>query len=188
MSLTLLTGPAVEPLDLPTAKLWARIDGDEFDPVLPMMITAARQVAEQELGSKLINQVWRATLTDWPQPTDRFDLFPVSAISASYYDGSFWQSLLPMQASYYMDRFAVNVETMVGGVYPALGSITGERIRLDFTVGYGADGTFVPAAIRQFMAAHLAYWIRSPEAATERYPMVRSPFLMGLLDPFRTWL
>ena len=188
MSLDLLTAPASEPLDLATAKLWARIDDTAFDPILPMMISAARQNAEHELGVKLINQTWRLTLTDWPASTDRIPLFPVSDLAITYWDGAAWATLSPLAYAFTRNGYGVSVTTRIGGSFAGLAPLVGPRIRFDFVVGYGADGTFVPQAIRQWMAAHLALWIRSPEAATERYAVVANPFLAGLLDPFRSYL
>jgi len=187
MSLDLLTAPASEPLDLATAKLWARIDDVTFDPILPMMIAAARQNAEHELGAKLINQTWRLTLTDWPASTDLIPLFPVSDLAITYWDGATWATLSPLAYTFMRNGYGVSVATSVGGAFISPAPLVGPRIRMDFVVGYGVDQTFVPQAIRQWMAAHLALWIRSPEAATERYAVVANPFLAGLLDPFRTF-
>lgn len=186
MTFELVAAPAVEPLDLATAKLWARIDGTAFDALIPGMIVAARQVAEQELGAKLITQTWRATFDDWPATTDLVKLFPVQSVVASYWDGSTFVALSPAPVAI-RDPFGVRVSPAIGGAYAGLVSTTGPRVRLDFTVGYGDDATDVPQAVRQFIAAHVAYWLRNPEAALEQQ-MVRSPFLSALLDPFRTWL
>ena len=184
MTIDLQTGPSVEPLDLATVKLWARIDGNDLDLQLPMMIAAARQVAEQQTGTKLVNQVWRASLTDWPAPTDLFPLFPVSSLTATYFNGATWMTLPPMMSTFYRSGFSVVFDTVPGAPLPALGSVAGPRVRLDWTVGYGPDATFVPQAIRQFCAAHVAAWVRNPEASSERYAYLKSPFLDALIDPF----
>lgn len=188
MSLDLLTAPATEPLDLPTVKLWARIDSDAFDPILPMMISAARQNAEHELGCKLINQTWRLSLTDWPASIERIPLFPVSDLVVTYWNGTVWATLSPLAYGFVRNGFGVSVTTRLGGSFAALSPVVGPRVRFDFVAGYGVDATFVPQAIRQWMAAHIALWIRSPESATERYAVVANPFLSGLIDPFRTYL
>lgn len=185
-TLQLLAAPTIEPLDLATAKLWARIDGTAFDALIAGMIVAARQIAEQETGARLITQTWRAELDDWPGFDDPFALFPVQSVGLSYWDGSAWATLAG-QAVSVRDRFGVYVRQTVGGAYAPLVTTTGPRVRVDFTVGYGDTAEDVPQAIRQFIAAHVAYWIRNPEAALDR-TMVQSPFLSGLLDPFRTFL
>lgn len=185
--LTLLAPPAAEPLDLATAKVWARVDGTGLDPILPMMISAARQHAEQETGAKLITQTWRQELDDWPASTDRVALFPVQSITATYWNGSTWAAVPFGTIKTVRSGFAVTLRSTVG-YFPALTAYIGPRIRVDYVVGYGDVATAVPEAIRSFMAAHIALWIRNPEGATERYPLFKNPFLDGLLDPFRTFL
>jgi uncharacterized phiE125 gp8 family phage protein len=186
MTFQLVTPPAQEPLDLATAKLWARIDGTALDPLIPGMIVAARQIAEQETGARLITQTWRQELDDWPAFLDTFALFPVQSVDLSYWNGSAWTALAG-QAVSVRDKFGVHVRQTVGGAYAPLVATTGPRVRADFVVGYGDDATDVPQAIRQFIAAHVAYWVRNPEAALDR-AMSPSPFLSALLDPFRTYL
>lgn len=53
----------------------------------------------------------------------------------------------------------------------------------------GQEFSEPPPPVKAWIAAHVAYWIDNPAAATERQ-MLPSPFLAGLLDPFRTfsWL
>lgn len=82
-------------------KTWARIDGDEFDGILPTMIATAVKLASHATG------------TDY------------------------------------------TTETM-------------------------------PEPVQQWCAAQVSYWISQPDAATER-PLVKSPFLDGLLDPYRSY-
>lgn len=184
----LIAPPAVEPLDLATAKLWARIDDDAYAALIPGMIVAARQIAEQETGARFITQTWRAELDDWPDFYDAFALFPVQSVALSYWDGTAWTALAG-QAVSVRDKFGVYVRQAVGGAYAPLVSTTGPRVRVDFTVGYGDTAEDVPQAIRQFIAAHVAFWVRYPEAASiERAQVLKSPFLAGLLDPFRTFL
>lgn len=52
----------------------------------------------------------------------------------------------------------------------------------------GTDYTVeaMPAPVQTWVFAQCAHWIDQPAAATER-AMVKSPFLDGLLDPFRSY-
>lgn len=186
MTIRLLSGPAVEPLDLATAKVWARIDSTGFDAILPMMIAAARQHAEQETGSKLITQTWRQELDDWPSSLDRVALFPVQSISVTYWNGTAWVAADFGLFITVRSGFAVSLRSTTG-YFPALGPLVGPRIRIDYVLGYGDSYTAVPEAIRSYMAVHIALWIRNPEGATERYALFKNPFLDGLVDPFRVY-
>lgn len=42
----------------------------------------------------------------------------------------------------------------------------------------------MPDPVQTWCAAHVAYWLDNPAAANERQ-MMPSPFLSGLLDPYR---
>ena len=182
-----LTPPETEPLDLATVKLWARIDGDAFDALLPGMISAARQVAEANTGSKLITQTWRVELDSFACLTgQRIDLFPVQAVSVSAWNGSAFAAVAG--ARYRRDDFGIQLLAPGGSPWPAVPTgASSAPVRIDVTCGYGDAAEDVPNAIRQYMAAHVAYWIRQPEAGTARWADVKSPFLDALLDPFKTW-
>lgn len=184
MSLQLVAAPAVEPLSLVEAKAWARIDSTSFDPTLPMMIATAREIAEHEVGSKLITQTWRWSLTDWPDALELVKLHPVQDVALSYWDGSAWTVLDPVNATVVISDAGVSVQRTIGGAWGSLVETVGPRVRVDFNVGFGDDPTDVPAGIRQFIAAHVAFWVRNPEAAVEM-AMLPNPFLRRLIDPFR---
>ena len=57
-----LTPPAVEPVSLPDARLFLRLDQDEEDGLLGTLITAARLMIEAASGRMLIDQDWRIVL------------------------------------------------------------------------------------------------------------------------------
>lgn len=61
----LVTGPTLEPITLPEAKLQARITGDDSNGVLLGYIKAARNAAEDALGRGLLTQTWRLDLSEW---------------------------------------------------------------------------------------------------------------------------
>lgn len=44
----------------------------------------------------------------------------------------------------------------------------------------------MPAPVRSWCAAQVAYWLSQPEAGTEK-KILPSPFHIGLLDPYRTF-
>lgn len=52
----------------------------------------------------------------------------------------------------------------------------------------GVDYTVatMPESVQQWCAATIAYWVNNPDAANERRPDP-SPFLSGLLDPYRLY-
>jgi uncharacterized phiE125 gp8 family phage protein len=83
-----LTPPAAEPVSLPDARLFLRLDRDEEDGLLGTLITAARLMIEAASGRMLIDQDWRIVLDRWPDGGEiRLPLSPVRTIKvARVYD------------------------------------------------------------------------------------------------------
>mgnify|MGYP000034051154 CR=1 FL=1 len=78
----LLTAPTAEPVTLDEVKFAARLTGSTaFDTMLPVYIQAAREIAETEAGRKLMAQVWRIELADWPHPCQVFELHSATAVT-----------------------------------------------------------------------------------------------------------
>ena len=74
------------------------------------------------------------------------------------------------------DAFDNTLPTLIEAAAALAGHETGK----DYTTAP------MPAPVQTWCAAQVAYWIDQPAAATER-PMVKSPLLDGLLDPYRTY-
>jgi hypothetical protein len=66
--LQLITPPAVEPVSLATAKLYAVVDTGftTDDPLISSFITAARQEAEKYMRRAIFNQTWTLSLDTFP--------------------------------------------------------------------------------------------------------------------------
>lgn len=63
---TRTTDPAAEPVTLAEAKLFARVDGTDDDALISALITAARDLVENQTGRALITQTWNAKLDALP--------------------------------------------------------------------------------------------------------------------------
>ena len=77
-----------------------------------------------------------------------------------------WQAQFPA-ASWPATRYQTNAVTV--------------RIR----VGYGADGTAVPAAIRQWMLLQISHWYEHRESVNVGNIVNEMPYVAALLDPYR---
>lgn len=166
MTLSITTPPAVEPVTLDEAKAQLRVTYDQEDALIAGLITAARQRIEAELGVALIATAFRETHDAWPLEvttavpvTDplaalfsgpvrllRSPLISVQAVAVADGSGSF-QTVNP--ASY-----AAEVASRPGRIapydvaWPVPGVPTG-GVRIDYTAGYGAAESDVPAPLRQ---------------------------------------
>ena len=166
MTLTVTTPPALEPVTLDEAKAQLRVTYDQEDALIGALITAARQRIEAELGVALIATGLSETHDAWPLEvrtavpvTDpltalfsgpvrlrRGPLIGVTTIAVADEAGAF-QTLNP--ASY-----ASEVGSRPGRIapydvaWPSPGVPTG-GVRIDYTAGFGAGESDVPAPLRQ---------------------------------------
>lgn len=186
----LLTQPTVEPVTLAEAKPALRLDDDRFDALLPGLISAARQLAEQETGRLFVAQTWRAELSDWPAADEPLHVYRPTAVAITYWNGSTWASLASNLYAYAADDigsgtvFAPALTT----TWPTLGAIAiGPRVRIDLTAGLPADqADQVPAAVKAFITAVAGQLIQSPDL-TATQAMQAHPLLSRLLDPWRLY-
>lgn len=189
MTIKSIQGPATEPVTVAECKLNARIDADDtsLDALLSTLIKSARETAEQMLNRSLIQQTWELVLDAFPDGEIELGWPPVTGIvSVSYIDANgATQTLNP-------SSYALDSETMPGWLLPAAGTDwpttydTVNAVRVRFTAGYGENRDAVPESIKQWIKAHVALWVRQPEAASDR-ALTPVPYLDRLLDRER-WL
>ncbi len=183
----LLTAPSAEPVTTDDAALAARLYvGDPLLPLLPGLITSARQIAEHETGLQLMAQTWRSEFAAWPAADDEIRVHRATAAAITYWDGSSWATLSTAAYTYFPLGNGTGVAPVIGGSWPNLADVAGgPRVRIDLTAGLpSADG--VEECVKLFIKALVAHWISSPEAATAR-TLSEAPFLGSLLDPVRLW-
>jgi uncharacterized phiE125 gp8 family phage protein len=163
----LLIAPTAEPVTLTEAKLAARVSGATMDGLIPGLITAARELAEQETSAKFMAQTWRAELVDWPEATDVLPVNQASAAAVTYWTGSAWATALSGAAyTFAPDGNGTVLAPATGTSWPTLGARpVGPRVRIDLTSG-AADATGVPESVKLFIKACVAYWIDNPQAAS----------------------
>jgi len=184
----LLTAPTLEPVTVDEAKLAARIsDTAAFDAMLPGLISAARQVAEQETGLQLMAQIWRTELVDWPASTDVLRVYQATAAAVSYWNGSTWATLAGAAFEFGAVGNGTALAPTTGTSWPALGAkAVGPRVRIDLTAGE-TDADDVPECVKLYIKALVAWWVDNPSAAAPG-SLDTAPFLRSLLDPVRLWV
>lgn len=86
MALTLVTGPAVEPIAVTTARLALKIDHTVDDALIDKWIGAARDYVETFTGRKLISQTWDLKLDGFPScDILRLPFPPVTSVTSITY-------------------------------------------------------------------------------------------------------
>lgn len=188
--LTRISTAGPEPVDLESAKLAARIDGDDLDVLLLGAIRTARDRAEHLTGRAYVASVWRATFARWPAADEVIRVHDASACVITYWNGAEWLELSP--AAYVFapaeEGSGTVIAPAVGTAWPELGEIAvGPRVRVALTNGPGPEGSRpVPDCVKDFIRANVAAWADNPSALVQRQ-LGENPLLNCLLDMERLW-
>lgn len=192
MALTLITPPTVEPISLAEARTQCRVDAGDTaeDTLLALYIQAARETAEHMLGRVLITQTWEQTLDAFPAGEIRLGKGQaLSIVSVKYVDPvSVLQTLAPA-------AYALDAATPPGWLLPNSGyswPTTRDEVnavRVQFTAGYGAAASSVPASVRQWMLVTVAalYAQRESFDLAGRAGVLPNRFIDSLLDAERIY-
>lgn len=176
-----------EPVTVAESKQAARIsDTSEFDEMIPGLITAARQMAEQETGRELVRKTRRSTFVDWPAADLVLPVYAAESVAISYWGESGWTALDSGAFAFYELGTGTGIAPAIGSSWPALSPVAGgPRVRVDVTAG-PADPATADACIKQYIKALVSWWIDNPGAAAQGN-MQPAPYLRNLLDPVRLW-
>lgn len=189
MGYTLVTGPVGEPITLSQAKAQLRLD-DAFtvdDSLLGLLITAARQYAEQETSRSLLTQQWRLTADQFDAQGMRLEKGPVQSIDAITYtamDGS--NQTMPLtDCATDLTGSVARITPKFGKVWP-IPMLQIASVQILFTAGYGSVA-LVPQGITQWMLLRLAAMYENREEFVTGRGIVCTPlpFFDRLLDAYR---
>ena len=202
--LTVVTGPAAEPVTLAEAKRHLRVEHDADDTLIRGLIAAARDWCQAETQRQFMPATYRLTLDafpgdcGWPAgagfPTRAGAILlpfgPVTAVSSvTYYDSTGTSQTL--SASLYqsaLDREPPFVAPAPGEAWPTAEAGRAAAVTVNYTCGY-AGAAAVPDAIKAAMLVLIGQryeqrgddQVLTPAAAAAVHPAVRA-----LLDPYRT--
>lgn len=197
MGLSLVSGPALDPISLAEAKAHCRVDADDSDGLIAGYILAARQHVETVCNRALISQTYDLFIDrgwpyyfdfDWRSNRRQIELpkAPAQSVtSISYVDSTGSTQILAA------NQYVVDVSTPIGRIEPAYGVSWPEvrcqpqAITVRFVAGYGSSPGDVPEPIRQAMLLLIGHWYESREATTLS-SMDELPFsVASLLSSFR---
>lgn len=169
-------GPASEPISVPEALAWLRVDLPDEVPVIQAVISAARVKFEDETGRALISQEWKATMNAWPSCCGRergiimLERAPlISVESVKYLDSDGVQQTLSTDSYRVIlggnDQYGF-IELKDGEDWPDL-ERRSDAIEIAFTAGYGATAASVcPLVIQglKLLTSHFVDTLRSGPA------------------------
>ena len=160
-----ITEPAVEPLDLSQIKTYHRVNGDDQDAVMGVLMVAARQVVENYTGRSLITQTWEGVTGQWGQ---RLSLAASlqSVTSVKYYDvNGVLQILDPASYRVFNHGLVGEIHAVTGVNWPSV-QTRPDAIQVTFVAGYGDTSESVPKPIWQAMMLLFGHFFENREATT----------------------
>jgi uncharacterized phiE125 gp8 family phage protein len=184
MRLTLLTGPASEPLDLDDLKAHLRLDSDDEDQYLSSLITTSRLHVEAAMGLALITQRWLWQADQWPADgCIELPVRPVQTVEqVSVIRADTTEEVVAT------NTYQVDIAGGVGRLAPAASTwpLPGARMggaRITFRAGFADAAIDVPDAIRHALKLLAAHWyeVRDPVhigSHTARVPDIVSDLLL----------
>lgn len=187
-ALTLITPPDVGDPVLTSAvvKDHLRIDGTEFDSLISGWVGAATQAAQTELNRQLVSATYELALDAFPAWCIDLPRGPLSVASVKYIDQAGAEQTLAAE------NYVVDVRSTPGRVVLADGyswPTTQRRpnaVVVRYVAGFGVAAA-VPESIKQWMLLHCGTSKKIAESVVTGVSVseMPSPFLGGLLDPWR---
>jgi uncharacterized phiE125 gp8 family phage protein len=188
MALKLVTPPVNTPITLAEIKIHCRVDHADEDALLTNYIAAATSYFDGHkgiLGQCMVNQTWRLSYDAWPSDALRISLGPFQSVTTVTYvdangDVQIWDSI-----NYTLDNESLDAWIIPKISWPET-MATANAAQVTFVAGYGADGSAVPAAIRQAMMLLIGHWYAVRETVNIGNIASELPFTVeALLAPFR---
>lgn len=148
-SLRLITSPAALPVSLPEAKEYLRVDHDDEDDGIGVMIAAAVSLLDGRsgiLGRCLEAQTWELVLDRFPMAEIRLPLGPVASVASVAFTDPAGADQTVAAENFALD----NAETFGGWIVPRAGfswpatMATINAVRVRFVAGTGT-----PEGVRQ---------------------------------------
>lgn len=182
------SGPSIEPITLAQAKVWARVDHDDEDDEISMLITAVRQACEKRCRRTLVESTWEVTAADWSLRIELpyGPLIEVGSVNYLPLGGGAEAVLSP--SLYVVDRHNV-VPAIVpadGASWPDLAPGQPQAVRVPYQAGYATAAALdtLPAPLLLWMRLHLVHYYDN-RSAVAKGNLAPLPYADDLLNGYR---
>jgi len=157
-TLTVITGPTLEPVTVDEAKKSLRIDNSEDDSYIGNLIETARLFAEEYTSLHIMTQTVERSYRRFPSTNINLDVWPLQSIDSVKYDDTsspMTEVTLTVDVDYYADTTTDGgaVETITG--WPSV-AIKPNPARIRMTAGYSSRDN-VPEKIKNGIKAYVNY-------------------------------
>jgi uncharacterized phiE125 gp8 family phage protein len=167
MALVLVTAPAIEPVDLASAKTHLRVDGTDEDVLITALITASREYCEGFQNRAYITQTWDLWLESFPsEDYIRIPLPPLQSVASVKYYGTDNAEYTMAAADYFVDNKSEPGRLVLayGKSWPSLTLRPANGVVVRFVAGYGDAAANVPQKVKQAMLLLIGHWYANREA------------------------
>lgn len=185
MPLSLVTGPASDPVTLAEAKGHCRVDDTESDGLIAGYLLAARQWVEGFVGRKLVQQTWEYTLSRFPWCIE-LPIGPLQSITSITYVDAAGVTQTVSAADYQVDSRAhvARIMPAYGKTWP-VARVQFNSVTITAVVGYSVARP-MPEEIRQAILMLVAHFYENRETINVGNIVSEIPFsVKSLLGPLR---
>lgn len=212
-ALTLVTAPALEPVTLADAKLFARISTSADDAIVTSLIQTAREWLETWTRRAFVTQTWKLALDNFPIYYDWYEYSPYQT-TAPYQSASQWQTqniirlpVPPLQSVslvQYIDTsgvlqtlaavtgYQVDAASEPGRIAPAYGtfwpSVQAQisAVTIQFVAGYDVGGgAKIPSRVQTAIKMAVASWYQNREMVG--LPLAEQPLALRSIVSSLKW-
>lgn len=187
MAYKVVVAPSEEPVTLAEAKAHCRIDGAEFDAIIPGLITSARELAEHETGRAFCSQTRELVLDTFPDAFELRGAPIVSLVSVKYLDSSgVEQTLDPNDTLLDKDSEPGWLMPAYGKAWPSSYPVP-NAVRVRYVCGYGGSAD-VPESIKAWIKLAVGFGVSNTDAlVTGSMSELPGRFFDRLLDPHKVY-
>lgn len=203
MGIQLITAATLEPITVAEAKLQCQIDTSDFDTLLPLLIAAARQKAENYMDAAIMQRTVEMTLDAFPEAEIRLEqpvawnklhgglgavACPVSITSVNYVDtAGATQTLAGSAYSLDLSVWPFYLLPAVDTEWPDTRD-QANAVTIRYQLGYDATSK-VPADIRAWLLMTVDFMFANRESMVLDGKVAEIPnrWTDALLDPYRVF-
>jgi uncharacterized phiE125 gp8 family phage protein len=193
MALTLVSGPAAEPVTAAEMRTHLRLDTTDEDTYLGLLITAARERLVEITARPFVYETYEERLTEFPTGTNRIRLSRapvVSVTSVTYQDST------AATNTFSADDYHVETAPEPGSVtlkyqktWPTTTLETGHPVTVTYRAGYASAAASVPERRRLMLKALVAHWYAHREPVLTGTIQTKLPdHMQALILADRLWL
>lgn len=164
MSIQTIVQPASEPVTTAIAKVQCRIDGTDLDDVLAIYIKAAREAVETRTSRRLITQTVRQRIDGFPTSDDiELEVGPAQSITEIRYLDTLAAWRVLASTSYSLDAQASPGYVLLDYDVEWPSTLDAANcVEIDYVVGYTSTAADLPASVRTWVLAAVAYQVDNP--------------------------